>query len=76
MKETVQLLDGADVNRTVARIAHQIIEKTALDEDDSRRVVLWVSPPEENISPIDSPTKSTNLWNHARRGFSRHHPLP
>ncbi len=44
MKETVQLLDGADVNRTVARIAHQIIEKTALDEDDSRRVVLLGIP--------------------------------
>ena len=44
MNATVQLLDGADVSRTVARIAHQIIEKTALDEDDSRRVVLLGIP--------------------------------
>lgn len=44
MNETVQLLDGADVSRTVARIAHQIIEKTALDEEGSRRVVLLGIP--------------------------------
>ena len=31
MNDNVQLLDAADVSRTVARIAHQIIEKTALD---------------------------------------------
>ncbi|NLU81261.1 bifunctional pyr operon transcriptional regulator/uracil phosphoribosyltransferase PyrR [Rhodococcus sp. HNM0569] len=39
-----ELLSAADVGRTVARIAHQIIEKTALDStgagDDTPRVVL------------------------------------
>lgn len=44
MNETVQLLDSADLNRTVARIAHQIIEKTAIDADASRRVVLLGIP--------------------------------
>ena len=40
MNDNVQLLDAADVSRTVARIAHQIIEKTALDESSSKRVIL------------------------------------
>ena len=35
-----ELLDDADVGRTIARIAHQIIEKTALDSPDSPRVVI------------------------------------
>ena len=37
-----ELLSAADVARTIARIAHQIIEKTALDADDADtpRVVL------------------------------------
>lgn len=36
-----ELLSAADVGRTIARIAHQIIEKTALDaENDPPRVVL------------------------------------
>jgi len=29
-----EILSSDDVGRTVARIAHQIIEKTALDADD------------------------------------------
>jgi pyrimidine operon attenuation protein/uracil phosphoribosyltransferase len=33
-------MSAADVGRTVSRIAHQIIEKTALDSPDSPRVVL------------------------------------
>lgn len=41
-----ELLSAADVNRTVARIAHQIIEKTALDASDGTapRVVLLGIP--------------------------------
>lgn len=36
------LLDEAGISRTVARIAHQIIEKTALDENDRRVVLLGI----------------------------------
>lgn len=35
-----ELLSAADVTRTIARIAHQIIEKTAIGADDSARPVL------------------------------------
>ncbi|UGT63243.1 bifunctional pyr operon transcriptional regulator/uracil phosphoribosyltransferase PyrR [Nocardia asteroides] len=47
-----ELLSAADVGRTVARMAHQIIEKTALDsgEPDAPRVVL-----------IGIPTRGTTL---------------
>ncbi|MGW0043976.1 bifunctional pyr operon transcriptional regulator/uracil phosphoribosyltransferase PyrR [Rhodococcus sp. NPDC003348] len=46
-----ELLSAADVGRTIARIAHQIIEKTALDaETDPPRVVL-----------IGIPTRGTTL---------------
>ena len=41
---TTVLLNEADVARTVARIAHQIIEKTALDSQGSNRVVLLGIP--------------------------------
>ncbi len=41
---SVVLLGKDDVNRTVARIAHQIIEKTALDGDNASRVVLLGIP--------------------------------
>jgi pyrimidine operon attenuation protein/uracil phosphoribosyltransferase len=37
-------MSGADVGRTVSRIAHQIIEKTALDAADAPRVVLLGIP--------------------------------
>jgi pyrimidine operon attenuation protein/uracil phosphoribosyltransferase len=37
-------MSAADVGRTVSRIAHQIIEKTALDSPDSPRVVLLGIP--------------------------------
>ncbi|GAB3591243.1 Bifunctional protein PyrR [Corynebacterium faecale] len=40
----VELLDGDDVSRTVARIAHQIIEKTALDSEGADRVMLLGIP--------------------------------
>jgi pyrimidine operon attenuation protein/uracil phosphoribosyltransferase len=40
----VSLMDTDDVGRTVARIAHQIIEKTALDAPGSDRVVLLGIP--------------------------------
>ena len=40
----IEILSSDDVGRTVARIAHQIIEKTALDADDAKRVVLLGIP--------------------------------
>ncbi|MFI8565827.1 bifunctional pyr operon transcriptional regulator/uracil phosphoribosyltransferase PyrR [Rhodococcus sp. NPDC078407] len=39
-----ELLSSADVGRTISRMAHQIIEKTALDGPDSPRVVLLGIP--------------------------------
>jgi pyrimidine operon attenuation protein/uracil phosphoribosyltransferase len=48
-----ELMSSADVGRTVSRIAHQIIEKTALDDagrPDARRVVL-----------LGIPTRGVNL---------------
>ena len=44
------LLDAGDVARTIARVAHQVIEKTALDSDDAPRVVI-----------IGIPTRGTSL---------------
>lgn len=41
---TVELLGSDDVARTVARIAHQIIEKTALDSPEAGRVMLLGVP--------------------------------
>lgn len=41
---TRELLSAADVGRTVARMAHQIIEKTAFDSTDSPHVVLLGIP--------------------------------
>ncbi len=37
-------MSAADVGRTISRMAHQIIEKTALDNPDSTRVVLLGIP--------------------------------
>ncbi|EEI26561.1 MULTISPECIES: bifunctional pyr operon transcriptional regulator/uracil phosphoribosyltransferase PyrR [Corynebacterium] len=42
--ESTELLTSADVSRTIARIAHQIIEKTALDSDAARPVILLGIP--------------------------------
>ena len=42
--ESNELLSSDDVARTVARIAHQIIEKTALDSADAPRVILLGIP--------------------------------
>jgi pyrimidine operon attenuation protein/uracil phosphoribosyltransferase len=39
-----ELMSAADVTRTVSRIAHQIIEKTALDGPDAPRVILLGIP--------------------------------
>lgn len=39
-----ELMSAADVSRTIARIAHQIIEKTALDAPDAPRVILLGIP--------------------------------
>ena len=43
-RTTVELLTASDVGRTIARIAHQIIEKTALDADDTPNVMLLGIP--------------------------------
>ncbi len=45
-----ELMSAADVGRTIARIAHQIIEKTALDAAGAPRVVL-----------LGIPTRGTDL---------------
>jgi pyrimidine operon attenuation protein / uracil phosphoribosyltransferase len=42
--EPRELMSAADVGRTISRIAHQIIEKTALDGAQSPRVVLLGLP--------------------------------
>jgi pyrimidine operon attenuation protein / uracil phosphoribosyltransferase len=39
-----ELMSASDVSRTISRIAHQIIEKTALDGADAPRVVLLGIP--------------------------------
>jgi pyrimidine operon attenuation protein/uracil phosphoribosyltransferase len=39
-----ELMSAADVGRTISRVAHQIIEKTALDSPDAPRVVLLGIP--------------------------------
>ncbi|MGJ0121315.1 bifunctional pyr operon transcriptional regulator/uracil phosphoribosyltransferase PyrR [Williamsia sp. MIQD14] len=51
------LLDSGDVTRTIARMAHQIIEKTALDDPEAPRVVV-----------LGIPTRGTTL---ARRLVDR-----
>ncbi|OFL92634.1 bifunctional pyr operon transcriptional regulator/uracil phosphoribosyltransferase PyrR [Corynebacterium sp. HMSC055D05] len=43
-RSTVELLNAQDVGRTVARIAHQIIEKTTLDDRDGPQVILLGIP--------------------------------
>ncbi|MEH0146200.1 bifunctional pyr operon transcriptional regulator/uracil phosphoribosyltransferase PyrR [Corynebacterium sp. Q4381] len=43
-RTTVELLTASDVGRTIARIAHQIIEKTALDADKIPNVMLLGIP--------------------------------
>jgi pyrimidine operon attenuation protein/uracil phosphoribosyltransferase len=39
-----ELMSAADVGRTISRIAHEIIEKTALDGTDAPRVILLGIP--------------------------------
>ncbi|BBY42879.1 bifunctional pyr operon transcriptional regulator/uracil phosphoribosyltransferase PyrR [Mycolicibacterium celeriflavum] len=39
-----ELMSAADLGRTISRIAHQIIEKTALDGPDAPRVILLGIP--------------------------------
>lgn len=43
-EDTVELLSSDEVRRTVARIAHQIIEQTALDSEDAPSVMLLGIP--------------------------------
>ena len=42
--DVTELLSADDVSRTIARIAHQIIEKTALDAHGAGKVVLLGIP--------------------------------
>ena len=56
-----QLMSAEDVGRTVSRIAHQIIEKTALDSQDSPRVVLLGIPTRGVDLPSGLPTRSRNF---------------
>ena len=42
--DTIELLTSDDVARTIARIAHQIIEKTALDSADAKPIMLLGIP--------------------------------
>ncbi|GAA1473345.1 bifunctional pyr operon transcriptional regulator/uracil phosphoribosyltransferase PyrR [Corynebacterium felinum] len=44
VSDIVELLSAEDVSRTIARIAHQIIEKTALDAPDASPVLLLGIP--------------------------------
>ncbi|HKV19639.1 MAG TPA: bifunctional pyr operon transcriptional regulator/uracil phosphoribosyltransferase PyrR [Mycobacterium sp.] len=39
-----ELMTAADVGRTISRIAHEVIEKTALDGSDAPRVILLGIP--------------------------------
>ncbi|AWB84079.1 bifunctional pyr operon transcriptional regulator/uracil phosphoribosyltransferase PyrR [Corynebacterium liangguodongii] len=43
-RESVQLLSAPDVSRTIARIAHQIIEKNAVGSEAAPRVILLGIP--------------------------------
>lgn len=43
-EKTAELLTASDVARTIARIAHQIIEKTAFEPDQADEVVLLGLP--------------------------------
>lgn len=49
--ETVELLSSDDVSRTIARIAHQIIEKTALDapENQATQSVMLLGIPSGGV---------------------------
>ena len=43
-RAAVELLKAPDVARTIARIAHQIIEKNAVDSDQAPRIILLGIP--------------------------------
>ena len=45
-----ELLSAADVGRTVSRIAHQIIEKTALDDPAERERVVLLGIPTRGVT--------------------------
>ena len=45
-----ELLSSADVGRTVSRIAHQIIEKTALDDPAARQRVVLLGIPTRGVT--------------------------
>lgn len=56
-----ELMSAADVGRTISRIAHQIIEKTALDGPDGPRVVL-----------LGIPTRGVTLANRLARNIGEY----
>lgn len=45
-----ELLSAADVGRTISRIAHQIIEKTALDDPAERQRVVLLGIPTRGVT--------------------------
>ncbi len=45
-----ELMSAADVNRTISRIAHQIIEKTALDDPSRPQRVVLLGIPTRGVS--------------------------
>ena len=72
-----EILSSDDVGRTVARIAHQIIEKTALDADDAKRVVLLGIPQwGRSLSRAISSPHSRIRGSYSSHGGIGHHPLP
>ena len=70
-----ELMSAADVGRTISRIAHQIIEKTALDGADAPRVVLLESYPRCHFG---RPARREHRRLLRRRGprCPGHHALP
>src|SRR5690625_7919988 len=53
-RELRELMSAADVGRTVSRIAHQIIEKTALDDpSESRQPVVLLGIPTCGVTLAD-----------------------
>ena len=72
-----ELMSAADVGRTISRIAHQIIEKTALDGADAPRVVL-LGIPTRGVTLAERLAANIGEFSR-RRGRPRragHHPVP
>lgn len=79
-RESRELMSAADVGRTISRIAHQIIEKTALDDPvgpDAPRVVLLGIPTRGVTLANRLAGNITEIQRHPRRPWrAGHHPVP